>query len=112
MEQSQIQIKEKLQMIDSQTSNISNLRISNRGEVSLSGNLKTDELQMILDDSQIKSKNYLEYQKYIDSELNKSSIIIGLIFSSLIGLIAFCFFNQSQKIQKLHSLGVSYVVNS
>jgi hypothetical protein len=105
-------IKEKLQMIDSQTSNISNLRISNQGEVSLSGNLKTDELQMILDDSQIKSKNYLEYQKYIDSELNKSSIIIGLIFSSLIGLIAFCFFNQSPKIQKLHSLGVSYVVNS
>jgi hypothetical protein len=106
-------IKEKLQMIeDYQTSNISNLRISNQGEVTLSGNLKTDELQMILDDSQIKSKNYLEYQKYIDSEMNKSSIILGLIFSSLIGLIAFCFFNQSPKIQKSHSLGVSYVVNS
>jgi hypothetical protein len=112
MEESQIQIKEKLQMIDSQTSNISNLRITNQGDVSLSGNLKTDELQMILDDSQTKSKNYLEYQKYIDSEMNKSSIIIGLIFSSLIGLIAFCFFNQSPKSQNYQSLGVSYVIYS
>ena len=47
------EIKEKLQMIEPQTLNISNLRISNQGDVILSGKIKTDELQMILDDSQI-----------------------------------------------------------
>lgn len=109
MELTEIQIKEKLQMIESQTSNISSLRISNQGDVILSGKLKTDELQMILDDSQIKSKNYLEYQKYIDSEMNKSSIIIGLVFSSLIGLIVFCLFNQSKPSPSNQSLGVNYV---
>ena len=103
-----IEIKEKIQMIEPQTLNISNLRISNQGDVILSGKIKTDELQMILDDSQIKSKNYLEYQKYIDSEMNKSSIIIGLIFSSLIGLIVFCLFNQSKSIPSNQSLGVIY----
>ena len=103
------EIKEKLQMIEPQTLNISNLRISNQGDVILSGKIKTDELQMILDDSLIKSKNYLEYQKYIDSEMNKSSIIIGLIFSSLIGLIVFCLFNQSKSIPSNQSLGVIYV---
>lgn len=109
MELTEIQIKEKLQMIEPLTSNISSLRISNHGEVILSGKLKTDELQMILDNSQIKSKNYLEYQKYIDSEMNKSSIIIGLIFSSLIGLIVFCLFNQSKTSPSNQSLGVIYV---
>ena len=104
-----IEIKEKIQMIEPQTLNISNLRISNQGDVILSGKIKTDELQMILDDSLIKSKNYLEYQKYIDSEMNKSSIIIGLIFSSLIGLIVFCLFNQSKSIPSNQSLGVIYV---
>ena len=103
------EIKEKLQMIESQTLNISNLRISSQGDLNLSGKIKTDELQMILDDSLVKSRNYLEYQKYIDSEMNKSSIIIGLIFSSLIGLIVFCLFNQSKSIPSNQSLGVIYV---
>ena len=74
-----------------------NLKISNQGEIDIQGDIDSIDLQMVLDASYLKSSLYLEHQKQLDRESNLMVIYIGLIFSSLIGLICFCALNQSQK---------------
>lgn len=107
MEKTQIQVQENLQKISQKL----NLRISNQGEVDLQGNVNSTDLQAILDNSHLRNKLYLEYQKQIDRESNLIVVYIGLIFSSLIGLICFCAMNQSPK-SSYQSLGVSNHVHN
>lgn len=76
-----------------------NLRISKQGELDLQGDISSDDLQTVLDASYLKSTLYLEHQKQLDRESNLMVIYIGLIFSTLIGLICFCALNQSSKYQ-------------
>lgn len=102
MEKTQIQVQENLQKISQKL----NLRISNQGEVDLQGDINSTDLQSVLDSSHLRNKLYLEYQKQIDRESNLMVIYIGLIFSSLIGLICFCAMNQSPKSSYQQSLGV------
>ena len=73
------------------------LKISNQGELDLQGDINSDDLQTILDASYLKTNLYLEHQKQLDRESNLMVIYIGLIFSSLIGLICFCALNTNQK---------------
>ncbi len=84
-----------------------NLRISNTGEIDLRGDIRSDDLQAILDSSHLRNKLYLEHQKHLDHESNLMVIYIGLIFSILVGLTCFCLLNQSPKTHTYQSLGVS-----
>lgn len=102
MEETQIQVQETLQ----KTSPKLNLRISRRGDLDLQGDVNSTDLQTILDNSHLRNKLYLEYQKHFDRESNITVLYIGLIFSSLIGLICFCAMNQSPKSSYQQSLGV------
>lgn len=101
MEKTQIQVQENLQKISQKL----NLRISNQGEVDLQGDINSTDLQSVLDSSHLRNKLYLEYQKQIDRESNLTVLYIGLVFSSLIGLICFCAMNQSKTTYQ-QSLGV------
>jgi len=103
MEKTQLKTLEPLQKISPPQFK---LRISNQGEVDIKGDIKSDDLQSILDSSHLRNKMFLEHQKHLDHESNLISIYIGLIFSSLIGLICFCLFNQSPKNHTYQSLGV------
>jgi hypothetical protein len=87
MEETQIKTLETLQKISPPQFN---LRISNQGEVDVRGDVKSDDLQAILDISHLRNKLYLDHQKHLDHESNLMIIYIGLIFSSLIGLTCFC----------------------
>jgi hypothetical protein len=100
MEESQIATQEILHKISRPPLN---LRISNHGDIALQGDINSDDLQTILDASYLRNSLYLEHQKQLDRESNLMVLYIGLIFSSLIGLIAFCFFNQSPKYPTQHS---------
>lgn len=84
-------------------SNQLRLKISNRGEIDLQGEIKSDDLQNILDAAHLKNQIYLDHQKYLDRENNLMILYIGLIFSTLVGLICFCALNQSPTYQQ--SLG-------
>jgi hypothetical protein len=107
MEEPQIKTLETLQKISPKQFK---LRISNQGEIDLRGDIKSDDLQAILDSSHLRNKLYLEHQKQLDHESNLMIVYIGLVFSSLIGLTCFCLFNQSPKTHTYQSLGVpSYV---
>lgn len=89
-----------------------NLKISNTGEIDIKGDIKSDDLQAILDSSHLRSKLYLEHQKHLDHESNLMVVYIGLVFLALIALACFCLFNQSPKPHTYQSLGVSnYVAN-
>lgn len=108
MEETQIQVQETLQ----KTSPKLNLRISSRGDLDLQGDVNSTDLQTILDASHLRNKLYLEYQEHFDRESNATVLYIGLIFSSLIGLMCFCAINQSSKSTYQQSLGVqNHVVN-
>ena len=104
MEEAQIEKHEILQKISAPQFN---LRISNTGEIDLHGDIKSDDLQSILDSSHLRNKLYLEHQKQLDRESNLVAIYIGLVFSTLIGLTCFCLLNQSPKPVPYQSLGVS-----
>lgn len=109
MEEAQIKVIEPLQKISPQQLN---LRISNQGEIDIKGDIKSDDLQVILDSSSLRTKLYLEHQRQLDRESNLMVVYIGLVFSTLVGLTCFCLFNQSPKSQNYQSLGVpSYVAN-
>ena len=108
MEEAQIEKHEILQKISPQQLN---LKISNTGEIALQGDIKSDDLQAILDSSYLRNKLYLKHQKQLDHESNLTAIYIGLVFSSLIGLTCFCLFNQSPKNQNYQSGVINYVVN-
>jgi hypothetical protein len=109
MEQTQVETLKPLQKISPPQFN---LRISNSGEVDIKGDIKGEDLQVILDSSHLRNKLYLEHQKQLDHESNLMVIYIGLIFSTLVGLTCFCAMNQSQKPHTYQSSGVSnYVVN-
>jgi len=107
MEQTQIETQEILQKISPQF----NLRISNTGEVDVRGDIKSDDLQAILDSSHLRNKLYLDHQKHLDHESNLMVIYIGLVFSALVGLACFCLFNQSPK-TNTYQLGVSNYVHN
>ena len=107
MEELQLKTLEPLQKISRPSLN---LRISNQGEIDLQGDVASEDLQAILDSSYLRNSLYLEHQKQLDRESNLMVLYIGLIFSSLIGLISFCALNQSPKYQNYRtyqqSLGV------
>jgi hypothetical protein len=105
MEETQIKTLETLQKISPQF----NLKISNQGEIDIKGEIKSDDLQAILDSSQLRNKLYLDHQKHLDHETNLMVIYIGLVFSTLVGLTCFCLFNQSPK-TNTYQLGVSSYV--
>lgn len=107
MEETQIQVQETLQ----KTSPKLNLRISSRGDLDLQGVVNSTDLQNILDNSHLRNKLYLEYQKHFDRESNLTVLYIGLVFSSLIGLICFCAMNQSKTTYQ-QSLGVQNHVHN
>ena len=109
MEEAQIEKHEILQKISAPQFN---LRISSTGEVDIKGDIKSDDLQAILDSSHLRNKLYLKHQKQLDRESNLTVCYIGLIFSTLVGLIAFCLLNQSPKYPTYQqSLGVSNYVD-
>jgi hypothetical protein len=103
MENQQIEVQELIHKISRPPLN---LRISKQGELDLQGDISSDDLQTVLDASYLRNSLYLEHQRYLDRESNLMVIYIGLIFSSLIGLICFCALNQSQNFQNQQSLGV------
>jgi hypothetical protein len=103
MEETQIKTLETLQKISPRQFN---LRISNTGEVDIKGDIKGEDLQVILDSSHLRNKLYLEHQKHLDHESNLVVCYIGLIFSTLVGLTCFCLLNQSPKNHTYQSLGV------
>ena len=90
-----------------------NLKISNQGEIDIQGDVNSDDLQTILDASYLRNSLYLEHQKQLDRESNLMVLYIGLIFSTLVGLICFCALNQSPKYTNYQqSQGVkTYVIN-
>ena len=107
MEETQIETQLQLQKISRPQFN---LRISNSGEVDIKGDIRSDDLQAILDISHLRNKLYLKHQKQLDRESNLTVCYIGLIFSTLVGLIAFCLLNQSPKSHTYQSLGaINYV---
>ena len=108
MEQTQVETLEPLQKISAPHIN---LKISNTGEIDLQGDIRSDDLQAILDISHLRSKLYLKHQKHLDHESNLVVIYIGLVFSTLIGLTCFCLFNQSPKNQNYQSGVINYVHN-
>ena len=108
MEEAQIEKHEILQKISAPQFN---LRISSTGEVDIKGDIKSEDLQAILDISHLRSKLYLKHQKHLDHESNLVVIYIGLVFSTLIGLTCFCLFNQSPKNQNYQSGVINYVHN-
>ena len=109
MEETQLKTLEPLQKISPPQLN---LKISNTGEIDLQGDIKSDDLQAILDSSHLRNKLYLKHQKQLDRESNLTVCYIGLIFSTLVGLIAFCLLNQSPKYPTYQqSLGVSNYVD-
>lgn len=75
------------------------LRISNTGEVDVKGDIPSEELQPILDNSFLRYQLYLNHQKELERENNLTAIYIGCIFSFLVALAVFCAFNQSPKSQ-------------
>jgi hypothetical protein len=87
-----------------------NLRISNQGEVDLQGDIDSEDLQAILDSSHLRNSLYLEHQKQLIRESNLTVIYIGLVFSALIGLIAFCLLNQTSKYQQSQGIE-NHVIN-
>ena len=94
MEETQLATQEILQKISRPPLN---LRISNQGDIALQGDIDSTDLQTILDASYLKSSLYLEHQKQLDRESNLMVMYIGLIFSTLVGLICFCALNTNQK---------------
>ncbi len=109
MEETQLETLKPLQKISRPHIN---LRISNSGEVDIKGDIRSDDLQAILDSSHLRNKLYLDHQKQLDHESNLMAIYIGLIFSSLIALTCFCLLNQSPKSHTYQSLGaINHVVN-
>ena len=108
MEETQLKTLEPLQKISPPQLN---LKISNTGEIDLQGDIKSDDLQAILDSSYLKSNLYLQHQKQLDRESNLMACYIGLVFSSLIGLTCFCLLNQSPKNQNYQSGVINYVHN-
>jgi len=96
MEETQLQLLEPLQKISRPQFN---LKISNQGEIDIQGDIDSEDLQAILDSSYLRNSLYLEHQKQLDRESNLMVLYIGLIFSSLIGLMCFCALNQSSKYQ-------------
>ena len=104
MEESQIVTQEILHKISHPQFN---LKISNQGDIALQGDIDSTDLQTILDASYLKTNLYLEHQKQLDRESNLMVCYIGLIFSTLIGLICFCALNTNQKYPTYQqSLGV------
>jgi hypothetical protein len=109
MEETQIETLKPLQKISRPHIN---LRISNSGEVDIKGDIRSDDLQAILDSSHLRNKLFLEHQKQLDHESNLMVCYIGLVFSTLVALTCFCLFNQSPKSHTYQSLGViNHVVN-
>lgn len=113
MEETQLEVQELIQKISRPSFN---LKISNQGEIDIQGDVNSDDLQTILDASYLRNSLYLEHQKQLDRESNLMVIYIGLIFSTLIGLICFSALNQSPKYQNYRtyqqSLGVqNHVIN-
>jgi hypothetical protein len=104
MENQQIEVQELIHKISRPQFN---LKISNQGEIDIQGDIDSEDLQAILDSSYLRNSLYLEHQKQLDRESNLMVLYIGLIFSSLIGLICFCALNQSPKYPTYQqSLGV------
>jgi hypothetical protein len=108
MEETQVETQLQLQKISPQF----NLKISNTGEIDIKGDIKSDDLQAILDSSYLRNKLFLKHQKQLDHESNLMVIYIGLVFSTLVGLTCFCLFNQSPKSHTYQSLGVSNYVHN
>jgi len=85
-----------------------NLRLSDTGNLHVQGDIKPEDLQSILDCSQLRLKICQEHEQRLNRENNLAAIYIGLIISSVLGLSIFCLFNQAPKIQIQSSiLGVS-----
>ena len=104
MEETQIELLEPLHKISRPQFN---LKISNQGEIDIQGDIASEDLQAVLDSSYLRNSLYLEHQKQLDRESNLMVLYIGLIFSSLIGLMCFCALNQSPKYHNYQqSLGV------
>ena len=73
------------------------LEISDNGNLKLNGDINSDDLQPILDNSFLRYQIFLNHQKNLERENNLISIYIGIIFSVLFGLSIYCCFNlQSQ----------------
>ena len=89
-----------------------NLKLSKQGEIDLQGDINSDDLQAILDSSYLRNSLYLEHQKQLDRESNLMVVYIGLIFSSLIGLMCFCALNQSPKYQNYRTYQHSYRIEN
>ena len=94
MENQQIEVQELIHKISRPSFN---LKISNQGEIDVQGDIASEDLQAILDSSYLRNSLYLEHQKQLDRESNLMVLYIGIIFSTLVGLICFCALNQSPK---------------
>ena len=89
-----------------------NLKVSNQGEIDVQGDIASEDLQAILDSSYLRNSLYLEHQKELDRESNLMVIYIGLVFSTLVGLICFCALNQSPKYQNYRTYQHSYRIEN
>ena len=85
------------------------LEISDNGNLKLNGDINSDDLQPILDNSFLRYQLYLNHQKNLERENNLISVYIGLIFSFLIGLSVFCCLNLQSQTQS--NLEVYYGIN-
>lgn len=109
MEELQLKTLETLQKISHPPLS---LKISNQGEVNIEGDIASEDLQAILDSSYLRNSLYLEHQKQLNRESNLMVFCIGIIFSSLIGLMCFCALNQSPKYQNYRTYQQSLGVKS
>jgi hypothetical protein len=109
MEETQLEVQELIQKISRPSFN---LKISNQGEIDVQGDIASEDLQAILDSSYLRNSLYLEHQKELDRESNLMVIYIGLVFSTLVGLICFCALNQSPKYQNYRTYQHSYRIEN
>lgn len=75
------------------------LNLSERGELKISGEASPELLQPILDASHLRASLYQKHQEFIEREANRTALLIGIIFASLLGLFVFCALNTSPKLQ-------------
>ena len=68
------------------------LQISEKGELRLVGKIP-DNIQPILDATQLQSREYRRHQERLSRDSNLMSIYFGVIFSIVVGLIIFSICN-------------------
>jgi hypothetical protein len=68
------------------------LKISEKGEINLKNatEITPDNLNTILDASNIRQRIYQQHQADLSAESNKTAMTLGVMFAATIGLLTFC----------------------